>query len=389
MERRDRSNAPERSIVHAECRESSIADLVETSEWFSPWRRMVQSRDIGSCGLEPIDLPGGAEGRLGASRSSTSRRSPTRPRSSSPIPPAGGPVSPASGAAVTSSARLVTASTHSSGRRGQDPRLAGSDHLGMGPDRVGDDRQTGRLVLKDLESAFSAAPEVVRQPTDPDLSGRELTGLGRFAPGDGNDPEWETTRESGRRSAEDSGAEGPLLEPLPDCSRFFQSPQRARGTDPDEIDPTSAKTRGTRSGSAADQHTWESRALVRLWPRLAGTVRQEVVACDDGVGQPHRLREPAKTPGTLVTTSIVGVTEEDRVVEIEDEMPRSWRRTRNCQSGKSLRCKTTASNWRARRSWKRRGARPRSNPWHTATIPRRRSGWRKGPNAVSTTDVVR
>ena len=58
-------------------------------------------------------------------------------------------------------------------------------------------------------------------------------------------------------------------------------------------------------------------------PGSQGTVRQEVVAGDDGVDQADRVGETAKTPGTFRTTSIVGVTEENRVVEIEDEMARS------------------------------------------------------------------
>jgi hypothetical protein len=57
-------------------------------------------------------------------------------------------------------------------------------------------------------------------------------------------------------------------------------------------------------------------------PGSQGTVRQEIIAGDNGVDEPHRPREAAKAPGTLVTAPIVRVSEENGVVKIENEISR-------------------------------------------------------------------
>ncbi len=52
------------------------------------------------------------------------------------------------------------------------------------------------------------------------------------------------------------------------------------------------------------------------------TVRKEIVAGDDRVGHTDSLRKPPGPPVTLRTTLVVGVTELDGVVKIEDKVPR-------------------------------------------------------------------
>ena len=56
----------------------------------------------------------------------------------------------------------------------------------MRADRVGDDRQTGRLILENLQSALAAAPEVVGNPAHADVSRRDLACFGLLVPRNGN-----------------------------------------------------------------------------------------------------------------------------------------------------------------------------------------------------------
>ena len=57
-------------------------------------------------------------------------------------------------------------------------------------------------------------------------------------------------------------------------------------------------------------------------PGSERTVGQEIVAGDDRVGRADRLREAPGPPAALRTALVVRITEQDGVVEIEDEVPR-------------------------------------------------------------------
>ena len=65
---------------------------------------------------------------------------------------------------------------------GQESRHPGLDQLVIQPHGIGHDRQARGLVLKHLQPALAAAPEVIRQPAYPDLSGSQVARLPFLGP---------------------------------------------------------------------------------------------------------------------------------------------------------------------------------------------------------------
>ena len=80
-------------------------------------------------------------------------------------------------------------------------------------------------------------------------------------------------------------------------------------------------------------------------PGSQSTVGQEIVAGDDRIGRAHRLREASRSPVDSRDHVVVGVAKlERRRRNRRRGAASSWRKARNCQPGKSLRCRITASN---------------------------------------------
>ncbi len=52
-------------------------------------------------------------------------------------------------------------------------------------------------------------------------------------------------------------------------------------------------------------------------------VRQKIVARNDGVGNAHGSLEPSLPPGAMRPATIIGIAIRHRVIEIENQMPRS------------------------------------------------------------------
>ena len=174
------------------------------------------------------------------------------------------PFSPQPGVAGQASRR----STHSSAVVARNPVSPVRIISQCEPDRVGDDRQTGRLILEDLQSALSAAPEVVGNPAHPDVSGRELACFGLLVPRNGND-----------RNRKRSGNRSQMTRSLSCGSAFASRSQIGRDcSSPRSVLAEPIQTRSTwlchrlvprdRVASGVPR-TWESRGLVPHWPRLA------------------------------------------------------------------------------------------------------------------------
>ena len=315
-----------RSIVRAGCKCSSIADLVESTTRLDREAHEVRIAESGRRLADRSHLSSRPAGDRHVRRSSTSRRSRPRPRPSNPSRPAGGRASHLPAPPGIAGQSVRTASTHSSGVVGQEAGLARLDHLDVAADRVGDDRQPGRLILEDLQPAFPAAPEVVGQPAHADLSGREVARFGLLVPGDGNRPGMR--KASGNRSQMTRSLRSGNLSPQPLPDRPLAAPgpgacSTSRSRRGRRCWPLCRACLMARSGSCRDPRRWESRGRVRPAPRRAEHNRPGS-RCRRRPCRPlGRSREPPHAARRTVRTAlVVGIAEEDGVVEIEDEVPR-------------------------------------------------------------------
>ena len=114
-----------------------------------------------------------------------------------------------------------------------------------------------------------------------------------------------------------------LRQPFPDRTRLFQPLERARRTDPDQVEMVPRRLL-PRDRIVAGFHAGGDHVdSFDPGPGSERAVRQEIVAGDDRVGRADRLREPPGPPATLGTAPIVGVAKLDGVVEIVDQVPRT------------------------------------------------------------------
>ena len=140
-----------------------------------------------------------------------------------------------------------------------------------------------------------------------------------------------------------------------------------------------------------DRRRWGSRGRrSTLGPGSQRTVGQEVVAGDDRVGRADRLREPPGPPAAVRTRAIVRIAEEDGVVEVEDEVPRSAAQRAQLPARQELALQNHRVELRgpAKLQASRKNA-PRSNPSQRQRPTRVLESRRERPDPVSAADVIR
>ena len=234
-------------------------------------------------------------------------------------------MSPSRWRSAGSAASRATAATHSSVVVAGKPVSLRANHLDMNPHRVGDHRQSGRLILKDLQPALAAAPRVIGHPADADVRRRDLGRLGLFA------PDALIHRQIGNRQE-------PVADELEPCSRNstpdgrerlrepFQSAQRALRSDPDQLErgrPGGRRVRRPRSrkGILCWLHAGRDDVDAKSRRVFGGLIGEVIVPRDDEIARLRRSPESAAARlGSSKPARRVGIAEPDGVVEVEDQL---------------------------------------------------------------------
>ena len=259
----------------------------------------------------------------------------------------------------------------------------------MRADRIGDDRQPGRLILKDLQPALAAAPEVVGNPAHANLSRRDLACFGLLVPRNrnhgnrkrigksvANDPQPQL-----RKCLAPAVPRSDVIVPAPGACSPTQSRQGRDGPR-----PTSGARSGRARGSTQVGITWTRSTLAPS--RRAQSARKSLPATTVSAARTVSAKR-RRPPVTLRTAPVVRVAEHDGVVEIENQVPRST--GAGCAIAMLARvsvARITASNSRRPAELEGTKQSPRSNPRTSGTSPRPEETAQR-PDPVAATDVVR